>query len=399
MKFGLAMPAATIPRVATFKIGDEAPKVRIPFLSLLIQPRSLGKWYFMWGFCFYLAFCMTCYFEIEQPRLDHESGQRFGADSPTYWEAALYRTEHADGAKSLVAFESNLLGPVTIALLLKNGVAVAVFNILLFFISVEVACSIPGVDRYMLLFLLAICAETPPALVTLNKEIFVLFSALLLAKYILSKKRSWILLFGVFASSVFARWEQVAIILLFLFLQRKRSIFRRNPKLAVISVIMGFTLIYPVIARLPGSMLGAFTQYTKGANTIVKLNAIQANFGFPLVLGPKILLDVFGELLRPLTFLSLFATQGIWDIHTMIIIPLFSIALIVLLVIGYRKGKLNPRRPLGLMILICMITTAVTPFVQPRYNYFVYVLLCLELAMKDAPDGESQGLGAVAEMA
>ena len=117
MKFGLAMPAATIPRVATFKIGDEAPKVRIPFLSLLIQPRSLGKWYFMWGFCFYLAFCMTCYFEIEQPRLDHESGQRFGADSPTYWEAALYRTEHADGAKSLVAFESNLLGPVTIALL------------------------------------------------------------------------------------------------------------------------------------------------------------------------------------------------------------------------------------------------------------------------------------------
>jgi hypothetical protein len=37
-----------------------------------------------------------------------------------------------------------------------------------------------------------------------------------------------------------------------------------------------------------------------------------------------------------------------------------------------------------------MIMTAVTPFVQPRYNYFVYVLLCLELAVKDEPDDEAE---------
>ena len=30
-----------------------------------------------------------------------------------------------------------------------------------------------------------------------------------------------------------------------------------------------------------------------------------------------------------------------------------------------------------------MMVTAVTPFVQPRYNYFVYILLCLELARKE----------------
>jgi hypothetical protein len=69
----------------------------------------------------------------------------------------------------------------------------------------------------------------------------------------------------------------------------------------------------------------------------------------------------------------------------MFIIPLFSIALITLLVIAYRRGKLNPARPLALLMIIYIIMTAVTPFVQPRYNYFVYVLLCVDIAMKEEP--------------
>jgi hypothetical protein len=390
MKFTLAIPSVQIPRAPTFQLSNKAQKVRIPFLSLLVQPRSLAKWSFIWVFCLYLLFCMGCYFEFEQPRLDHASYVRFGADSPTYWDAANYRKEHADNEKPLVSFEANLLGPVAIALLLKSGVAVAIFNILLFFIAVEIACSIPGVDRYMLLFLLMICAETSPALVTLNKEIFVLFSALLLAKYVYAEKRSWILLVAVFLASLLARWEQIAIILLFLFLQRKGSIFRRKPWLAVFTVLGIFTLIYPVIARIPGSTLGAFTRFAKDANTIAKLNIIQANFGFPLVVVPKMILDVFGELLRPKTYLGEFETLGIGDIHSMFIIPLFSISLIALLVIAYRRGKLHPGRPTALLIAICMITTAVTPFVQPRYNYFVYVLLCLELARKEDPFGQPE---------
>ncbi len=69
--------------------------------------------------------------------------------------------------------------------------------------------------------------------------------------------------------------------------------------------------------------------------------------------------------------------MGTGDIHSIFIIPLFSIALITLLVMAYRRGLLNPRRPIALLMIIYMIMTAVTPFVQPRYNYFVYVLLAL----------------------
>jgi len=384
MKFTLTIPSLRVPRAPTIHLAPRLPKIRIPFLSLLLEPKPLKKWLLIWLFFLYLAFCMGCFFAFEQPRLNKETYIRFGADSPTYWEAVRYRSEHAENA-SLISFTGNLLGPVTLGVLLKTGLAVAFFNIFLFFISVEIAATIPGVDKYMLVFLLAICSETAAAMVTLNKEILVLLSTFIFAKYVYSEKRSWFLLALSLVISLFARWEQIGLILIFLFLRRKGSFWVRNPKLAVLSVIGVLSVLYGLIARLPGSGLKAFTNYTKGANTIVKLNAIQANFGFPLVLAPKVLMDIMGELLRPLTFFGEFANLGTGDIHSMFIIPLFSISLIVLLIIAYRKGLLNPKHPLALLMIIYTIMTAITPFVQPRYLYFVYVLLALELSMKYDP--------------
>jgi hypothetical protein len=391
MKFTLAIPSVRVPRAPTISYAAEIPRVRIPFLSLLLEPRPLKKWLMIWLLCLYLAFCWGCYFVWEQPRLNHDNYVRFGADSPTYWDAVKYRSEHAD-TDNLVSFTGNLLGPVLIGVVFRNGIAVATFNILLFFIAVEIACTIPGVDRYRLVLLLALCSETAPALVTLNKEILVLFSTLLLAKYVTSERRSLLLLSVVLVVSLFARWEQIALILLFLFLQRKGSIFERNPKFAIGTVIAMLTVLYALIARLPGTGLAAFTQYTKNANTIAKLDKIQENFGFPLVLGPKILMNLLGELLRPWTFVGEYAQLGWGDIHSIFIIPLFSIAMCTLLVIAYRQGKLNPRRPIAFLIIIYAITTAVTPFVQPRYNYFAYVLLALEIARKEDPEDENQKL-------
>jgi hypothetical protein len=358
-----------------------------------VEPRSLNKWLFIWVFCFYLAFCWFCYFEFEQPRLNNESTVRFGADSPTYWQAVNYRKDHADSDFDLISFGSNLLGPIAIGAVLRTGIAVNIFNILLFFLSVEVACTIPGVDRYRLLFLLMICSETAPALVTLNKEIMVLFSALLLAKYVYSTKRSWLLLGTVLLFSFFTRWEQIAIIILFLFLRRKDSIFERKPRLAVAFVVAVLTVSYSLIAMLPGSGIVGFMRFARGANTIAKFNNIQAHFGFPLVMVPKIIMDISGELLRPATYFAMFQTFGFGDIHSWFIVPTFSLVLIPLLAIAYFKGLLNPRRPIALLIIIYLLVVALTPFVQPRYNYFVYVLLCLELAKKEVPADQNSVSG------
>jgi hypothetical protein len=390
MKFTLAIPSVQAPRAPTFHISNQVPQVRIPFLSLFVEPRSLNKWLFMWGFCLYLVFCWACYFQWEQPRLNHDSWVRFGADSPTYWDAIEHREQHADNGNPLVSFTGNLLGPVLIGTAFRTGIGVGLFNIFLFFVAVEIGCTIPGVDRYRLLFMLAMCSETVPALITLNKEILVLVTALLMAKYIYSEGHSKLLLGLVLFFSVFARWEQIAIILLFVFLQRKRSVFASNPKLALGFVVGILTMIYPLIALIPGSRIGAFTQYARGANTIAKLNYLQTHFGFPLVVVPKMILDVFGELLRPLTFLREYDIFVTGDIHSVFIIPLFSISLITLLVMAYRRGLLNPQRPMALLMIIYMIMTAVAPFVQPRYNFFVYVLLAIELSRKQEPAVETR---------
>src|ERR1700733_1579161 len=389
MKFTLAIPSVQAPRAPTFHISNQVPQVRIPFLSLFVEPRSLNKWLFMWGFCLYLVFCWACYFQWEQPRLNHDSWVRFGADSRTYWDAIEHREQHADNGNPLVSFTGNLLGPVLIGTAFRTGIGVGLFNIFLFFVAVEIGCTIPGVDRYRLLFMLAMCSETVPALITLNKEILVLVTALLMAKYIYSEGHSKLLLGMVLFFSLFARWEQIAIILLFVFLQRKRSVFVRNPKLALGFVVGILTMIYPLIALIPGSRIGAFTQYARGANTIAKLNYLQTHFGFPLVVVPKMILDVFGELLRPMTFLREYDIFVTGDIHSVFIIPLFSIALITLLVMAYRRGLLNPQRPMALLMIIYMIMTAVAPFVQPRYNFFVYVLLAIELSRKQEPAVEA----------
>jgi hypothetical protein len=392
MKLAFAIPSARLPRLPSFQITTEAPKVRMPLLSLLLEARSLKKWIFIWTFCLYLVVCWACFFAFEQPRLNHDSAVRFGADSPTYWEVVDYRNEHVDTAPSLIGFGTNLFGPVALGTVLGSGIAVGIFNTVLFFIAVEIACSIPGVDRYRLLFLLMICSETAPALVTLNKEIMVLFSVLLMAKYIYSEKRSGILLGAVLVASVLTRWEQVAIILLFLFLQRKGSVFQRHPWLAVASVVAALTVIYSLIAMVPGSGIKGFTRYANGANTIARLNTIQTHFGFPLVMVPKIILDISGELLRPLTYIRWVQDVGFGDIHSWLLVPLFSAVLIPALVIAYRRGKLNPRRPVALLIIMYLLVVAVTPFVQPRYNYFVYVLLCLELSKNEDPNGPPQKL-------
>src|ERR1700761_1673408 len=148
MKLFLSIPSVAIPRPGPIGFAPRSFKLKVPFMSLLLEPRALWKWLFMWTFCVYLLFCMFCFFRYEQPRLNHETYIRFGADSPTYWEAINYRTEHADRPSTLISFTGNLLGPVLIGTALRTGLNVTLFNLFLFFVSVEVACTIPGMDRY-----------------------------------------------------------------------------------------------------------------------------------------------------------------------------------------------------------------------------------------------------------
>ncbi|HEV2276051.1 MAG TPA: hypothetical protein VGR96_17905 [Acidobacteriaceae bacterium] len=343
----------------------------------------------------FLAACWVLFFLVVQPTVDGKADIRLGADSATYFQYAdLIRGHLTDSNQTaLISFGGNLLGPVAIALLLKTAFWVAVFNCFLFVIAISCASQIRGVNRWLFFALLAINAETAVSLITLNKEILALLSLVLFAKYVHSENRSWLLLGTVLLISVLARWEQALAIVAFLFFQRNSSVFSTRPKLALATVVVAITLAYPLLLRSAAVDLEGFVSQGEGGNTIAVLDRIQASYGFPLVVMPKILMNLAGRLITPSYFIGDYLSEDFSDLQNQIAIHLHEIATVCIFAVALARRKLKASMPIPFFIALYLIMTAVSPFIQPRYEYPIYVLLALELSHKE---GVLHGHGAEA---
>ena len=56
--------------------------------------------------------------------------------------------------------------------------------------------------------------------------------------------------------------------------------------------------------------------------------------------------------------------------------PLGCTAFIVVLILVTTTKRMDLRRPIPFLVLVTLIVTAATPFIQPRYLYSAYILLC-----------------------
>jgi hypothetical protein len=346
-------------------------------LGISIRRRP-SEWAFFATLLLYCGVAIVVYFWLVQPWIAGDINIRIGADSDRYWDAAKGMAWYGQG--NLLSLTGNFLGPVLIALALKSGFAVMCFNFILFGIALSVAASIEGVRTDTFGFLMLLNAELFPALTTLNKEIFALLAAVLTAKFLYSGSRSKILLLLAFLASVFARWEQAAILLVFLVFYYFRP-FRGRPKIAILTLIVGLTVIYPLLFSIFGIDPAIFDYLIENAHTIVRLDAIQASYGFPIVLIPKIFMLVAGTLATPWNYWSgEFLRVGFEDIQQTVFQPLGCLLTLILLVVWITKGRFRLSSPISLLIAVTLIVGAVAPFIQPRYAYPVYVLLCLELA-------------------
>lgn len=342
----------------------------------LMSRRSRTDWYFWITLLFYLALCAMVYFAYVAPWIAGDINVRIGADSDRYWSSVK---ELRSGTNlPLLSATGNLLGPVSVGLLLHNGVNVMVFNILLFLVAMKVASSIPNVRVGVFGFLLLLNFELIPSLTTLNKEIFALLSSVLIAKYLYMKKPSALALLGVLLVAAFSRWEEAAMLILYLAL---RALFRDRPKTALVALIAFLTVAFPVALRLLGLDLSTFDWLMQGANTILVLNKIQYAYGFPLVVIPKILMVMAGGWISP----SFYTANpgiigGFMDPQQEIFQPLGCIALMIAFAYAVWTHRMRLSSPIAMFIAVTLITTAVTPFIQPRYLYGAYVMLCIELA-------------------
>jgi hypothetical protein len=339
----------------------------------LLRRRSWLEWLFYAVLLLCLAVSLWSYYRYVDPWIEGTSNIRFGADSDRYWEYA----RAGDGSLA-VSLSTNFFGPVLLAMAVKSGLGVMLVNIGMFLLALRIAFSIPHIDRGLVGLLLVLNPAILPALTTLNKEIFVLLASVMTAKYFYSG-RSRLLLAATLLLLLCARWEMVAVLVLYLLACRLGL--RDHPGWLLILVIAGITVAYPFAFRVLGVDPIGFDYLLSGAGTILVLDRIQVAFGFPLVLVPKALMLLVGTPISPRFYTdNMIFDRDFADYQQGIFQPLACLALVLVLLYAWRTGRLSLARPIAVLSYLTLILTAASPFIQSRYIYGIYVLLAVDIA-------------------
>jgi hypothetical protein len=349
----------------------------------LLPTMPLQKWLLFYVIAVYLLMCWWLFFLYVQPSFTNENDLRIGADSQTYLNVAGFvgnskKTNQENAA--LVTLSGNLLGPVLVAILIQSLWGIALFNTLLFVLSLCAASHLPGVRLGPFFCLLVLDPTLIPALLTLNKEILSLVGVILFVRYVTSERKTLLQLLLLLSVSLLARWEQAAVTGIVLALSSPRSPLKHRPKFVIVTLILIITLAYPVLVRSGIADIANMIAFAGEGSTGPILNDIQASYGFPLVIIPKVMINLFGHLLSPGLFISDFFVQDPTDIQIYFVLPLHCLAMFLVVVVAAMKKKLTLKNPTIYWCAIYQVVTAVSPVLQTRYQYPVYVILCLELS-------------------
>jgi hypothetical protein len=365
----------------------------------LRQPKAtIWRWLLLWSIAIYIVLCLGLFFAYVRPSFLGGNNLRIGADSTIYLEVAGVIPNYSMNTAQLqlVSIGGNFLGPVLIARLIPSLFGIALFNLTIFVICLWIANSLPGVKLGQFFWAIVLNPLTTPSLLTLNKEILSFFAIILLMLYVCQEQRSRFLLICVLLTAMMARWEQALVTVFFLLLEHRRSIFRGRPRILLVLMVVGVTFTYPLAVNAGLAGVASLISVAAGGNFMPTLNEIQAHYGFPLIFGPKILLNLWGEVLRPSYFWTDYLRNDFSDIQNSIAIPLHCVAMFVVSLIAFFRNRLSLRKASIYWSAIYLLVTAATPLFQPRYQFAVYVVLCLEISGFNSPllstARESRGL-------
>ena len=345
----------------------------------LFAPRPLRVWLVLGLFVVYLIVSYCIFFETIAPVANFYVEPVIAADPAAYWEASGVRTTNfADQNETGAHASSNLFGPVLEAEILRTDLNVALFNCFLFFVCLSILRGMPEFDRATFLLLMMINPFLLVSLISLNKEIFALAGIVVFIRYTNAKRfRLWWLTLALLLS-LFARWQQVLVMLLYVAYELKISPLRGRRRWGVAVTVLGFTIAYGLIYRLAPFIFSALLAQAEAGHTILMLDNIQANFGFPLVAVPKILMNCMGRFVTPGYFIHDFASEDFTNWRDQIFMQMHTLFLTALLAGMLFKRKLRLRHAPVYLLALYLLMTAINPMVQPRYEYAAYVLLCLE---------------------
>jgi hypothetical protein len=347
----------------------------------LFAPRPVRVWLVVGLFVVYLIVSYCIFFEAIAPVANFRIQPAIAADSAAYWDASGVRTiNFAEQQYAGADAGSNLLGPVIEAEILRTDLNVALFNCLLFIMCLSILRSMPEFDRATFLLLMMANPFLLASLISLNKEIFALAGIVVFVRYTAAKRfRLWWLALAL-ALSLFARWQQVLVLLIYVVYESKLSPLRNHRRWGIAVTLLSFTVLYGIVYHLAPFLIAALLAQAEAGHTILILDNIQANFGFPLVVIPKILMNCMGRFITPGYFLHSYASEDFTNWRDQFFMQMHTLLLTVLLVGMFFTRKLRLQHPPVYLLALYLLMTAINPMVQPRYEYAAYVLLCLEAA-------------------
>lgn len=362
--------------------------MQITICNPLLVKAPAKRWATLFGLGLYLLACAFLFLQYVGPSVMGENQLRIGADTDTYMAASKALSSGGSNAASLpvlISFQGQILGPVLEGALTGTAANIALANALLFIIGLTYASRLPGVQLESFLPLIVINPITTISILTLNKEIFATLSIILFIRYLANGHRGRILLGVSLFTGLLARWQHPLIMLLFLGMEHRRSPLRNRHRMGTLAVIGCITVIWPLLLRTGVVEMASLLDVAENAQSasLPVLNQIQASFGFPLVLVPKIVGNLFGVPWKVLG--DLLGGTDYSDIQVRLVSPMQNLlSLALFLYAGYR-GILKLRRPLTYLMVLYIIVSAASPIFQPRYEYPVYVLLCLDIAGLQLP--------------
>ncbi len=321
-----------------------------------------------------IAICLLLFAFLNIWGIDAVEGRNafeFFADSETYIMFARGRLSLSE----MMQFNPNLFGPVFIVRALFTSYnLIFVLQAIIFFHSFHLITKYYNVNSYLLLFLWCISPIMLFSIVTINKEIYSVYSLCFLLAYLRNKNSSYLFI-AIFLGSL-VRWQLILFLIIVYILLRTKP-FSKQKTLSVIVFLVVISTVVPLAS-------GVFKDYyaishfgqskENGTGLFYLLNMIQSNFlGYLIAFIPKMFFELFGAMSK----INRFGDSNGFYNYTIVTIQAFLYLYIILCCI-YKRIKLN--NELVILGLIYCIIFNLSPVFSPRYFFPLYIILSIAVS-------------------
>lgn len=322
---------------------------------------------------FCASFCL--YFQWVAPSLNGDSQVHIGADSATYIGfAESLRSGRPDPLviAALSTFPNTLWSPVLIALVLKSTFAMVVANYVAFIAAILLLKKSFSFSMSGFLMLMLLNATTTVSLLSVNKEIIdLLVVSIFLFGY--RRHRTSVILLALFLA-LLNRFELALVMLLFLAAQSSFNPLRRRRVATLVVLTLFLSVMLPLVASQ--NLANRFEEASAGG-VVVVLDGLEMHYLFAVSVIPKVAENFFGMLMNPSSWGAFSESLDIANSYVLVSNNLAT--LFVVIVLASRRSFATRSEIMYFAFFGCIIMS-ISLVIQPRYFYFVYVLLCLQAA-------------------